>query len=98
MMIRYSTYRSTNRRTNPSTPIHPLNSLEEEYRELQELRELVREAEAAAAKRPRPRSNLMTCGRPMSTAASRKRVTQHTEQFTKRWLYTMLAEAVRNTR
>ena len=97
-MIRCSTYRSTNRHTNPGTAIQPLGPLEKEYRELQELRERVREAEAAAAKRPRPRGKLMTCGRPMSTAASRKRVTQHPEQFTKRQLYTMLADAVRNTR
>jgi hypothetical protein len=52
-MIRYSTYGSTNRRINPSTPIQLLSSLEKEYRELQDLRERVREAEAAAAKRLR---------------------------------------------
>jgi hypothetical protein len=98
MMIRYSTYRSTNRHTNPSTPIQPLGPLEKEYRELQELRERVREAEAAAAKRPQSRVKLMTCGRRVSTVASRKRITQHPEQFTKRQLYTMLADAVRNTR
>jgi hypothetical protein len=98
MMIRYSTYRSTNRHTNPSTPIQPLSPLEKEYRELQELRERVREAEKAAAKRRQPRGKLMTCGRPVSTVASRKRATQHPEQFTKRQLYTMLADAVRNTR
>jgi hypothetical protein len=98
MMIKYSTYRSTNRRTNRSTLIESLCSLEKEYRELQELRERVREAEAAAAKRPRPRVNLKTCSRPVSTVASRKRVTLHPEQLTKHQLYTMLAEAVRNTR
>jgi hypothetical protein len=97
LMIRYSTYRSTNRRTNPSTPIQLLSSLEEEYRELQDLRERVREAEAAAAKRLRPRVKLKTRCRPVSTVVSRKRVTQNPEQFTKRQLYTMLAEAVRNT-
>jgi hypothetical protein len=91
-MIRYSTYRSTNRRTNPSTPIQLLSSLEKEYRKLLDLRERVREAEAAAAKRLRPRVKLKTCGHPVSTVASRKR-----EQFTKRQLYTMLGEAVRNT-
>jgi hypothetical protein len=98
MMIRYSTYRSANRCNNPSTPIQPLSSLEKEYHELQDLRERVREAEAAAARRPRPRVKLKTCGRLVSTVASRKRVTLHPEQFTKRQLYTMLADAVRNTR
>jgi hypothetical protein len=53
LMIRYSTYRYTNRRTNPSTPTQLLSSLEKEFRELQDLRERVREAEAAAAKRLR---------------------------------------------
>jgi hypothetical protein len=66
--------------------------------ELQDLRERVTDAEAAAPKRPRSRVKLMTGGRPLSTVASRKRVTQHPEQFTKRQLYTMLAEAVWNTR
>jgi hypothetical protein len=98
MMIRYSTYRFTNLLTNPSTPIQPLSSLETEYRELQDLRERVREAEAAAAKRLRSRVKLKTCGRPVSMVASRKRVTQNPEQFTKRQLYTMLTEAIRNTR
>jgi hypothetical protein len=97
-MIKYSTYRPTNRCTDPSTLIESLRSLEKECRELQDLRERVREAEAAAPKRPRPRVKLMTCGRPVSKVALRKRVTQHPEQFTKRQLYTMLAEAVRNTR
>jgi hypothetical protein len=96
-MIRYSTYRSTNRRTNPSTPTQLLSSLEKEYRELQDLRERVGEAEAAAAKRLRPRVKLKTCGRPVSTVASRKRVTQNPKEFTKRQLYAMLAEAARNT-
>jgi hypothetical protein len=97
-MIRYSNDRPTNRRINPSTPVQPLSSLEKDYRELQDLRERIREAEAAAAKRPRPHVKLKTCGRPVSTVASRKRVTLHPEPFTKRQLYTMLAEAVRNTR
>jgi|HubBroStandDraft_5_1064220.scaffolds.fasta_scaffold225765_2 hypothetical protein len=103
-MIRHSNYRSTNRRTNPSTPIQPISSLENEYQELQDLRERVREAEAAAAaetaaaKRPRPCVKLKTCSRPVSRVASRKRDTLHPEQFTKHQLYSMLAEAVRNTR
>jgi hypothetical protein len=96
-MIRYSYCPGTNYRTNLSAPTQLLSSLEKEYRELQDLRERVREAEAAAAKRLRPRVKLKTCGRPVSTVASRKRVTQNPEQFTKRQLYTMLAEAVRNT-
>jgi hypothetical protein len=96
-MIRYSTYSSTNRRTNPSTPTRLLSSLEKEYRELQDLRERVREAEAAAAKRLRPRGKLKACARPVSTVVSRKRVTRNPKQFTKRQLYAMLAEAVRHT-
>jgi hypothetical protein len=97
-MIKYSTYCSTNRLTNSSTPIQPSSSLEKEYRELLDLRESVREAEAAAAKRHQSRVKLMTCGRPVSTVATRKRATQYPEQLTKRQLYTMLAEAIRNTR
>ena len=52
-MIRYPTYRSTSRSTNPSTLIGSLCSLEKEYSEIADLRERVREAEAAAAKRLR---------------------------------------------
>jgi hypothetical protein len=54
-MIRYSSYRGTNYRTNPSAPTEPLCSVAREFRELQDLRERVKNAEAAAAARLRPR-------------------------------------------
>jgi hypothetical protein len=66
LMIRYSYCRGTNYRTNLSAPTQLLSSLEKEYRELQDLRERIREAEAAAAKRLRPRGKLKTCARPVS--------------------------------
>ena len=47
-MIRYSSYGSTNYRTNPGAPTKLLCSLEIEYHELQDLRERIRMAEAAA--------------------------------------------------
>src|SRR5215831_11398152 len=53
LMIRYSSYGSTNYRTpHERTSLDPLAA---EYRKLQELRERVREAEAAAAKRLKSR-------------------------------------------
>jgi hypothetical protein len=55
-MIRYSSYRGTNYRTNPSAPTDLPCSLAKEYRDLQDLRERVRVAEAAAAMRLKPRS------------------------------------------
>jgi hypothetical protein len=51
-MIRYSSYGSTNYRTNQSEPTKLPCSLALEYRELQDLRERVRIAEAAARDAP----------------------------------------------
>jgi hypothetical protein len=51
-MIRYSSYGSSNYRTNQSAPTELLCPLEKEYRELQHLRERVRMAEAAARDAP----------------------------------------------
>jgi hypothetical protein len=65
-MIRYSTQRETN----PSTPIELLGSIAKEYRELQDLREQVRKAEAAA-KRPSPRVKLAEFVGPVSRAELR---------------------------
>jgi hypothetical protein len=96
-MTRHSTYRGTNYRTNPSAPTKLLSSMETEYREVQDLRERVRKAEAAAAKRLRARGKLATCARPVAKMVPRKRVTRQPQEFTKRQLYAMLAEAVRNT-
>jgi hypothetical protein len=50
-MIRYSSYGSSNYRTNQSAPTRLLCQLEKEYRELQDLRERVRMAEANAPRR-----------------------------------------------
>jgi hypothetical protein len=86
-----------NYRTNPSAPNKLLSSIETEYRELQDLRERVRKAEAAAAKRLRPRGTLARCARPVAKMVSRKPVMRQPQEFTKRQLYDMLAEAVRNT-
>jgi hypothetical protein len=52
LMIRYSSYGSTNFRTNQSEPARLPCSVAIEYRELQELRERVRIAEAAARDAP----------------------------------------------
>ena len=89
-MIRYSTCRGTN------PTIDLLESIVKEYRELLDLREKVRKAEIAAAERLRLRGKLAECTCPVVRVVSRKRVTQPRE-FTKRELYAMLAEAVRNT-
>jgi hypothetical protein len=51
-MIRYSSYGSSNYRTNQSAPTELLCPLEKEYRKLQDLRERVRMAEAAARVAP----------------------------------------------
>lgn len=96
-MIGYSTYRGTNYRTNPSAPTRLLSSIEIEYCKLLDLRERVRKAEAAAAKRLGPRDKLAECARPVAKVVSRKPVTRQPKVFTKRQLYAMLAEAVRNT-
>jgi hypothetical protein len=47
-MIRYTSYGSSNYRTNQSAPTEALCPLEKEYRELQDLRERVRMSEANA--------------------------------------------------
>jgi hypothetical protein len=96
-MIRYSTYRSTNYRTNPSAPTQLLSSIEKEYRQLLDLREQVRKAEAAAAKRLRPRGKLAEHTSQVARVVSRKTVVRQHKEFTKLQLYAMLAEAVRNT-
>jgi GcrA cell cycle regulator len=46
---------------------------------------------------PKRRQALAACTRPVEKVMSRKRVTRQTKEFTKRQLYAMLAEAVRNT-
>ncbi len=51
-MIRYSSYGSSNYRTNQRAPTELLCPLEKEYRELQDLRERVRMAEAKARDAP----------------------------------------------
>ena len=89
-MIRYPTCRGT------KPTIDLLDSIEREYRELLELREQLRKAEIAAAERLRLPRKLAACTRPVGRMVSRKRVTRPRE-FTKRQLYAMLAEAVRNT-
>ena len=91
-MIRYSTQRETN----PSTPIELLGSIAKEYRELQDLRERVRKAEAAAAKRPSPRVKLAEFVGPVSRECVARRPRRSID-FTKTELRAMLAEAVRNT-
>ena len=40
---------------------------------------------------------LAACARPVAKVVSRKRVTRQHKEFTKRQLYAMLAEAIRNT-
>ena len=90
-MIRYSTCRGTN------PTIDLLESIVKEYRELLDLREKVRKAEIAAAERLRLRGKLAECTRPVARVVSRRRVTRQPREFTKRELYAMLAEAVRNT-
>src|ERR1700751_1942529 len=48
------------------------------------------------APKPRPAA-LAACSRPVAKVVSRKKVTRQPKEFTKRQLYAMLAEAVRNT-
>ena len=45
----------------------------------------------------RPVPKLAACHRPVAKMVSRKRAMRQPKEFTKRQLYTMLAEAVRNT-
>jgi hypothetical protein len=95
-MIRYSASLSTIRPTkNALTEV--VSPLEKEYRELLDLREQVKKAEAAA-KCLGPRGQLKTCAGPVARVVSRKPITRRSGEFTKRQLYAMLAEAVRNTR
>jgi GcrA cell cycle regulator len=46
---------------------------------------------------PKPRLALAACARPVAKMVSRKTVARKPREFTKRQLYAMLAEAVRNT-
>jgi GcrA cell cycle regulator len=50
-----------------------------------------------ASPKIRPVPKLAACARPMAKVVSRKRITRQPKEFTKRQLYAMLAEAVRNT-
>jgi hypothetical protein len=84
------------RLTNPNALTKSFSSLEKEYRELLALREQVKKAEAAA-KRLGPRRQLKTCAVPVPRVVSRKPITRQSREFTKRQLYAMLTEAVRNT-
>jgi hypothetical protein len=93
-VVRYSTSRSTIRLTSPNALTKLVSPVEREYRELLDLREQVKTAEAAA-KRLGPRGKLKTCVDP--GIVSRKPITRQSGEFTKRQLYAMLAEAVRNT-
>jgi hypothetical protein len=95
-MVGYSTSRSTVRPTNPKALTELISRVEKEYRELLDLRERVKKAEAAA-KRLGPRGRLKTYARPLARVVSRKPITRRSGEFTKRQLYAMLAEAVRNT-
>ena len=95
-MIRHSNPNSTIRLTNPNAPTEAFSPLEKEYRELLDLREQVKKAEAAA-KRLGPRGELKTCDRPVARVVSRRPITRWSGELTKRQLYDMLAEAVRNT-
>jgi hypothetical protein len=84
-------------RRNPSALAQLVGSIEKEYRDLLDLRERIKKAEAAAARRLKPRGNLAECTRRVATVVSRRPVTRQPKDFTKRQLYAMLAEAVRNT-
>jgi hypothetical protein len=95
-MIGYLTSRSTIHPTNPNALTELVNPLEKEYRELLHLRERVKKAEAAA-KRLGSRGKLKTGARPVARVVSRKPITRRSGEFTKRQLYAMLTEAVRNT-
>lgn len=94
-MIRYS--RSTIHLNSPNALTELVSPLEKAYRELLDLREQVEKAEAAA-ERLRPRGKLKTCAGPVARVVSRKPITRRYGEFTKRQLYAILAEAVRNTR
>src|SRR5215813_2331389 len=95
-MIRYSTSRSPIRLATPTALTELVGAIEKEYRELLDLREQVKKAEADA-KRLQPRIELKTCVRPAARVVSRKPIARRSGEFSKRQLYAMLAEAVRNT-
>jgi hypothetical protein len=95
-MIRYSASLSTVRPTNKNALTEAVSPLEKEYRELLELRERVKKAEAAA-KHLAQRDELNICALPVARVVSRRPITRRSGEFTKRQLYAMLAEAVRNT-
>jgi len=96
-MIRYSTSRSTIRLANQNTLTELVSAVEKEYRELLDLREQVKKAEADA-KRFEPRGKLKVCAGPVArVVSSRKPIARRSQEFTKRQLYAILAEAVRNT-
>ena len=61
LIIRYSSYGSSNYRTNQSAPTELLCPLEKEYRELQDLRERVRMAEANVRDAPARSKNRLRC-------------------------------------
>jgi hypothetical protein len=69
-MIRYSTSRSTIRRTNRNALTKLVSPVEREYRELLDLRELVKKAEAAAKRLGR--SKLKTRAGPVARIVLRK--------------------------
>ena len=96
-MIRYSTSRSTICLANPSALTELASRIEREYRELLDLREQVKKAEATTATRSWPRGQLKTCSGLVTRVVSRRPITRQRKEITKRELYTMLAEAVRNT-
>jgi len=93
-MIRYS--RSTIRSTNPRALFELVSQVEKDYRELLDLRERVKKAEAAA-KRLETSGKSKSCAVRVVRLVSRKPIRQRSEEFTKRQLYAILAEAVRNT-
>lgn len=95
-MISYPNSRSAIRLTNPNTLTELFSSVEKEYRELLDLREQVKKAEAAA-KRLGPHGKLKTCAGLAARIVSRKPIIRLSGEFTKRELYAILAEAVRNT-
>jgi hypothetical protein len=96
-MNRYSSSRATLCLARPNELTELVSPVQKAYRELLDLRERVKIAEAAAKRLGARRDTLKTCARPVARVVSRKRMTRQPREFTKRQLYAMLAEAVRNT-
>lgn len=88
-------------RTNPIALVELASAIKREYSELLDLRERVKKAEAA--KRSEKGRQSKACSRPVTKIAGRvvmrrRPIARPSREISKRELYSMLEQAVRNTR